>query len=194
MNLKQSWDWFGLLVRSAGASFPGASSLAHFQGELDMQAIDERLKRFEDPISQLHEDIPEISKRIYDAVKTADGNLLDLEMSTYSECKRSLAILESNGLIRGHHAIGERYACGISIPNTEYLLYLASHFEDATKMKQLLDAVESLSDGKSTRTNELAENHCIPCLVVNAVLQSFVDKGFGRMSKRNSNNQTYSGV
>jgi len=194
MNLENTWDWFAIVVRSVGASFKGAASLAHFQGELDMRAFGERLKRFEDPISQLHEDIPRVSERIYDAVREANGNPFQLDPPTYADFKRPLAILESNGFIRGHHALGTRYAAGIGISDPEYVFYLCSHFEDKLKMKHLISAVDSCAAGKTLRTDDLTADHGVPRLVVDAVLQSFANKGFGILSTKISGDQSYSAI
>ena len=42
-------EWFIRLVRIAGASFPGASSLVQFQSELSAIQFENRLKALEDP-------------------------------------------------------------------------------------------------------------------------------------------------
>ena len=46
--MSTSMDWFMKLVRVAGASFPGASSLVQLQSEIDSQAMAKRLEELSD--------------------------------------------------------------------------------------------------------------------------------------------------
>ena len=63
--MSRSMEWFIKIVRVAGVNFPGAASLVQLQAELDSTAMASRLEKLEDPISYLHEDIPDVAKEIY---------------------------------------------------------------------------------------------------------------------------------
>jgi elongation factor P hydroxylase len=63
-------DWLFSIVRIAGASFPVASSLVQLQSEIDSKTLSKRVEKLDDSVSHLHKDIPELSKLIYQELKS----------------------------------------------------------------------------------------------------------------------------
>ena len=72
-------NWFYSIVRIAGASFPVASSLVQLQSEIDSNALNERVAKLEDPVSNIHCDVPELARIIYQELKQTDGINLSFE-------------------------------------------------------------------------------------------------------------------
>ena len=94
-------EWMLKLIRVAGSSFPVASSLVQLQSEIDSQDFEIRLRELEDPISNLHEDIPRLSEILYSKVKTENDKHIELSNEDYKKFARSLAVVEAEGLIEG---------------------------------------------------------------------------------------------
>ena len=69
-------DWFAALVRIAGASFPGASSLVQLQAEIDSSSLLNRVQKLEDPISTLHGGVPETARCIYQCLEEQNERLV----------------------------------------------------------------------------------------------------------------------
>lgn len=74
--MEQYFDWFAASVRSVGASFPVAASIIQAQAEYeakqmgkDIKHVKERIGRIEDPISNLHEDVQTVSKKLFHLYK-----------------------------------------------------------------------------------------------------------------------------
>ena len=107
-------DWFLKIVRIAGVNFPGAASLVQMQAEIDSAAMESRLKKFEDPISYLHEDIPELAKIIYQNIQVNDSINLNFPDEFYKKYSRPLAALESVGLISKNNVLASRIPTGIN--------------------------------------------------------------------------------
>jgi hypothetical protein len=97
-------DWFTSIVKMAAASFPGAASFAQLLSDLESEEIRERLVKLEDPISNLHPDVKELSRLLYKAIKETDESHLEFKDEFYQRYSRALASLESEGLIRGCQA------------------------------------------------------------------------------------------
>ncbi len=103
------------MIRIAGASFPGASSLVQLQGELDAKEFSDRIRRLEDPISFLHDDVPELSKHLYEELKRANYIKLVFEDEFYENFSRPIATLAAMRLIRCDHALGRHIGKASSI-------------------------------------------------------------------------------
>lgn len=58
-----------------------------------------RLEDLSDPISYLHEDVPEASKIIYEKLKRKNLSTLDFAKKFYSKFSRPSAALKSLGLV-----------------------------------------------------------------------------------------------
>lgn len=186
--------WLCAIIRIVGVSFPGMSSLVQLQAELDANSIDDRLKKLEDPISALHEDVPELSKLIYSRIQIAESNSISLDDSSYAKFRRALASLESAGHIRGAHALGKRFAAGLRVENATYMLYMCSLFEDESKMDKLIEIVESCHRGQSLRAQNVMQETGLANAVINAVFKIFEAKGYGIRSKEVGLNQAYMGT
>ncbi|MDO8946183.1 MAG: hypothetical protein Q7U88_03375 [Desulfocapsaceae bacterium] len=174
-------DWLLSIVRVAGASFPVASSLVQFQAEIDSKALQERVAKLEDPISHLHDSVPELSRQIYRKVKLENSTKLDFEEEFYTKFSRPLAVLESQGCIKGGHALGKNYVAGIRLVDPSYIMYLCAIDEDSEKMESLLKVVDGCEVGRWLDGNEIKIS--LPLLVIQAVFDIYESKGYGICSK-----------
>lgn len=175
--------WFFKVIRIAGASFPGASSLVQLQAEIDSIEMTNRIDKLSDPISYLHEDVQKVSKNIYQALTLKDSVTLEFDDHFYNEFSRPLAALESQGLVIGNHAIGKRYARGISLVDPSFIMYMCAIAEDDDKMEKLNDAVDSCGIGKSLDGYSLQNEIKLPLQVVRAMFSIYESKGYGLVSK-----------
>ena len=128
-----------------GAGFPVASSLVQLQAELNSNALLKRVQKLEDPISRLHENVPEVWKAIYEAIRKEDDTNLSLDEGFYDRFSKALAVLESEGYIKGRHTIENRFGRGFYVSDATYLMYMCALDEDRNKMSHLVEVVESCS-------------------------------------------------
>lgn len=178
-----SMDWFMKIVRVAGASFPGASSLVQLQSEIDSQAMAKRLKELSDPISYLHEDVPEASKIIYENLRNTDSSTLDFSEEFYSKFSRPLAALESVGLISKNGVIGSRIPLGINLIDPSFILYMCNLAEDPHKMQEITDIVDRCELGLWLDGAQLKDSIGLPVTVIRSVFEVYESKGYGVMSE-----------
>lgn len=176
-------DWFFKVIRIAGASFPVASSLVQLQAEIDSIEMTKRIDKLSDPISYLHEDVQKVSKKIYKALTLMDSLRLDFDDEFYNEFGRPLAALESQRFIKGEHAIGKRYACGIRLTDPSFIMYMCALAEDDEKMEKLNAALDSCEVGKSLDGHALKNQIKLPVQVVRAMFSIYESKGYGLVSK-----------
>ena len=176
-------DWFFAIVRMAGVAFPVASSLVQLQAEIDSKALKERVARLEDPVSYLHDDVPELCRELYRELKLKNSEKLDFDEHFYSKYSRALAALESQGYIKGSHAIGKRFAAGIRLVDPSYIMYLCALEEDDLKMEALLKVVDSCKVGEWLDGRRIQEDIDLPLPVIRAVFDIYESKGFGICSK-----------
>ncbi len=174
-------DWFLSIIRIAGASFPVSSSLVQLQAEIDAQALSNRLEQLEDPISNLHEDIPELSKILYLKLKSEDKTNLLFNDEFYLKYSRALSSLESSGLIKAHGVLGNRYIKGITIIDPSFIVYLASIAENQEKMEALYTLVDECNIGHWLDGHKLDID--LPITVIRSVFDIFESKGYGVCSQ-----------
>jgi len=176
-------DWLLSIVRVAGASFPVASSLVQLNSEIESKSLLQRVAKLEDPISHLHEQVPELSKRIYQEVKKTNSTSIEFADSFYKEFSRPLAALESQKFIKGAHAIGKQFAVGLRVVDPSYIMYMCALAEESQKMEALINKVDSCEVGKWINGVEIHDSLGIPLPVVQAVFEIYEDKGYGLCSK-----------
>ena len=176
-------DWFFSVIRLAGASFPLASSLVQLQSELDSKAIQKRIEKLEDPISFLHVDVSEFSKKLYEIIKKEEESTVSFEEDFYKRYSRVLAVLESQGFIKGLHAIGKRFAAGIQIVDASYIMYMCALHENGEKMAQLVSRIESCEIGKWLNGKHLKDEIDLPLPVIKACFEIYESKRYGICSK-----------
>jgi hypothetical protein len=174
-------DWFFSILRIAGASFPVASSLVQLQAEFDSKTIRERISKLEDPISNLHPDIPELSRELYRKMKYNNSVSLKFNDSFYKRYSKALASLESIGSLKGLHAIGMKYQEGIYLSDPSFIMYLCTLEEDSSKMEDLIRIVNEYEIGEWLDGNRIEID--LPQPVIKAVFDIFEAKGFGNCSK-----------
>lgn len=176
-------NWFFSIIRIAGASFPVASSFVQLQSEIDAEAMKESINKLSDPISYLHDDVPELSKLIYSELKISDSRKLYFDETVYKKYSRALAALESKGYIKGCHTTVKSYAEGICLPDPSYIMYLCVLAEDSEKMEKLVAIVDSCEIGKWLNGKEIKTEIDLPLEVIKAVFEIYESKGYGLCSK-----------
>ena len=177
--------WMSKIIRSAGSAFPVTSMLVQLQSDLDAEKIAERITKLEDPISFLHEDIPDLSKQIYDKTRATDKQNLEFERDFYTKNSKPLAILDAKGFIEGVHALGKgnEYVGGFWLRDPTYVMYMCQLAEDSDQMERLLDRLESAQAGDWLTAAKLQETLKLPTPVINAAFQIYEARGYGICSK-----------
>ncbi len=176
-------NWFISIIRVAGASFPVASSLVQLQSEIDSKALLDRVDKLEDPISYLHDDLPELSRHIYKRLKTNNSSKLDFDDEFYKKYSRALAVLESQGYVKGGHALGKNYAAGIRLIDPSYIMYLCALEEDSEKMESLVKIVDKCNIGEWLNGDDIQLSLSLPIPTIKAVFDIYESKGYGLCSK-----------
>jgi len=176
-------NWLLSIVRVAGASFPVAASLVQLQAEIDTDDLSRRVSRLEDPVSSLHDDVPELSRKVYRQLNSEECETLEFEDEFYETYSRPLAALESQGCLRGNHAIGKRYAAGITLEDPSYVMYLCALEEDPRKMETLVGMVDECGVRQWLDGHNIKETLGLPLPVVRAVFKIFESKGYGLCSR-----------
>ena len=177
-------NWFAALVRIAGSTNPLTAPFVQLQAEIDSRATQGRLRRIEDPVSTLHPDIREVSGVIYEAVKRTGRAPVKFDDAFYGRYARSLAILESQGFIRGQHTIGEKHLDGFWLDDPHYVVaYLCALFEDPAKMDRLFQLIDETTPPRWLKGEDIALQLDLPLPVVRAVFQLYESRGLGLLSK-----------
>lgn len=174
-------DWFFSIIRIAGVAFPGASSFVQLQAEIDSKALLQRVVKLEDPISHLHDDVPEVSRQIYQKMKVLNSAKLDFDDEFYKKYSRALAVIESKGYIKGGHALSKNYAAGIRLVDPSYIMYLCALEENEKKMESLVKFVNDCKVGQWLDGKKMDIG--LPLPVIKAVFDIYESKGFGICSK-----------
>ena len=177
-------NWFFAITRIAGASFPGASSLVQLQAELGAEALSKRVQCLEDPISTLHEDVPELSKKFYEVLTETDYNKAQFDDDVYSKFSRAIAVLDKKGVIECQHALGTHNPVWIYINDPSYIMYLCERFGDSKSMEALVQRLESCKRGEWLDGKIIAKELKLPRPVVAACFDIYEAKGFGERSAR----------
>jgi len=146
-------------------------------------AVLERVKRLEDPISALHPEVQEVSKAIYEAMKGEDDPHVWFVTDFYERFSKPLAVLEARNLIKGQHAVGQRYYDGIRILDPSFVMYMSALCADDAQMNQLMNRVESCERGKWLHGQELQSELELPMPVISACFEIFEANGYGLCSR-----------
>lgn len=181
--MSASMEWFFKIVRIAGANFPVAASLVQLQAELDSEVMALRFKKLEDPISFLHEDIPDVSRLIYQKLRDKDSINLDFEEDFYTKYRRALAVLEKERFISKNGVYGSRIPLGINIIDASYIMYMCSLEEASTKMQEIIGIVDRCEVGLWLNGHDLKDSIGVPKYVIRAIFEIYESKGFGILSK-----------
>lgn len=176
-------DWLFSIVRIAGATFPATAALVQLQSEIDSKAMAARIRRLEDPISFLHQDVPETSKRIYAELKVQDCDNLEFDETFYRTLGRPLAALESQGYLKCRRALNRKFPCGIYLADPSYIMYLCALCESDACMADLIERVDGCPVGQWLDGDELKRETGLPLQVVSACFSIYESKGYGLCSK-----------
>jgi hypothetical protein len=176
-------DWLLSIFRIAGASFPVASSFVQLQSEIDSKALRDRVSQLEDPVSHLHDDVPELSQTIYREMKAADSSRLDFSDDFYTKYSRALAVLESKGCIKQQRALGKQCPLGIRLIDPSYIMYMCALEEDGAKMESINKLVDNCPVGEWLDGKTIQKSISLPLPVINAIFQIYEAKNYGLRSK-----------
>jgi len=176
-------NWFYSIVRIAGASFPVASSLVQLQSEIDSKALNKRVAKLEDPVSNIHMDIPKLARIIYKELKNKDGIKISFDESFFKKYGRPLAMLEAHGYIEGEGTINSIYNTHILLNDPTFIMYLCALEEEVSTMETLVDTVDNCPIGNHLKSNELKKKYKLPTPVITAVFEIFESKGYGICAK-----------
>lgn len=176
-------DWFFKMIRIAGVNFPVAASFVQLQAELNSDKIADRLQKLEDPISFLHEDVPSVSREIYQTLVSQDSESLIFNDKFYEKYRRSLAALNERSFISLSEAVGVKVPLGIRVTDPSYMLYLCVLFEDKIKMEKLINQVDNCQPGQWLDGQFIKNDIGLPEPVIRAVFEMYEAKGYGLLSK-----------
>jgi len=163
----------------AGVSFPVSFAYIQLLNDLDAEKFSERIKKLEDPISFLHDDIPAISEAFYAEIRRTNYDNLKFEDVFYEKFSRPIAVLKSKGFIVCAHALGRRHPLSIRVSDATYIMYLCELFEDSEKMEKLVKIVDDCKIGEWLDGKIIAKNLELPIPVAAAVFDIFEEKGYG---------------
>ena len=182
-TLDKNIDWLFSLIRIAGVAFPVASSLVQWQAEISSKDLLERIQKLEDPVSFLHEDIPKLSKLIYQSLRENESPVLSFEDEFYDQYSRALAALESKGYIESTHCLGNRHPVNVFLCDASYIMYICALAEDKSKMARLFSLVDSCTVGTWLDGKTIKLENDLPLPVIQAMFDIFESKGIGYRSK-----------
>lgn len=176
-------NWFFSIIRSAGSSFPVSASFVQLQSELDSDKLDKRIKRIEDPVSNLHPDIQIVSKKMYALIKKTERENITFDNEFIEKYGRPLAILEKNGFIKGSHAIGKCWVGSTYLSDPSYVLYLCKLSEPEKKMNSFFRLLEGSKPGDSFEGVDIQKTIDLPIPVIKAFFKVYQSMGYGFCSK-----------
>ena len=176
-------DWLFSIIRVAGASFPVSSSLVQLHSEIEGKALAARVRRLEDPVSFIHDDVPSASKNIYEALKQQDEVVLNFQDDFYSRYSRPLAALEAHGYLQCGWSLTRTTPGHIYLTDPTYIMYMCALCEKDEHMNQLTQLVDECSVGHWLDGRALAEGIGIPVQTVAACFSIYESKGYGLRSK-----------
>lgn len=182
-SLGKNIDWLFSSIRIAGVAFPVSASLVQWQAEISSKDLLARVQKLEDPVSFLHEDIPELSKLIYQSLRKNESLVLSFVDEFYEKYSRALAALESQGYIESSRCIGNRQPVNISLCDASFIMYMCALAEDKSKMARLFSSVDSCAVGLWLDGKKIKEEIDLPLPVILAMFEIFESKGIGYRSK-----------
>lgn len=177
-------EWFLKIIRIAGVNFPVSASLVQLQAEHDSELVALKFKKLENPISFLHEDMPEVSRKIYQKLRGEDTVSLNFEDKFYLKYSRVLAVLEKKKYISKNSVLFSTIPLGINIVDASYIMYMCSLEENSKKMQEIIDIVDRCEVGLRLHGDELKDSVGLPRCVIRAIFEIYESKGFGTLSKR----------
>ena len=172
-------DWVLKLVRVAGVTNPFTAPFVQLQAEIESVEVEKRLTKLENPISQLHDDVVDIAKKIYDELQKNDSVNLSFEETFYNTYRRGLTALSNKNLISLENILGVATPLQINLTEPSFIMYMCASFEDPEKMKKVVDLVDSCKMGETIDAVELSQNITLPKYVIRAVFQIYESNGFG---------------
>ena len=153
------------------------------QAELDSTKTEKRLARLEDPISALHDDVPELAGTLYKAVIDRRDNYIQLTDDLYERYRRPLALLDAEQLIHGTHTLSKRFGGGITLSNAVFFMYMCALHEDQEKMKKLIALIDQAELNQWLDGKRIARAEDLPSPTVKAVFEVYAARGLGILSR-----------
>lgn len=156
------------------ASFPFASNFLQLRSEVSGYKIEKRLQALEDPISALHNTVPDLSKLLYQAIKSDSANSRWLDKSDLNlDCyRKAILLLHSHGYLED-----KGYVIEFNAPS--YVLYMATLSEKDNIIIELNGYMDSCESGCSIYASDLANSLNLPLALVLSVFEIYESKGYG---------------
>ena len=174
--------WFYKFIRVVGAANPVSAMLNQLQAELDSEEFHKRIRKFEDPVSHLHRDVPKISELIYSELTLRDSVNLSFGDDFYEKYGRVLAMLETKSFLSVERAAGHRMPIGVNLTEPSYIAYMCALVEDRQKMEGLIELLEKCEAGRTLNAESLSEEIGLAKYVIRAFFQIYASNGFGYCS------------
>ncbi len=142
---------------------------------------------FEDQISSLDQDMPVLSKEIYQLLK--DDDSLQFPDEFYSKFKAPLEILDRKGLIKLQRAQKTSKSPGIEKISPEYITYMCTTFEDQGEMQKLTGIIENCKEQQTLHSGKLKREIGLrlPEFVIKAMFKIYEKSGRGKVYGDHSN-------
>ena len=172
-----------MLVRGFASEFPGGSFTLQVLGDLETDALRTRLDRLEDPIGQIHPDLPSVAPLLYRGLAEAESGWLRLNEADADRFRRVLQALEGRGMVRSKSYIGAGVVTEFRISSPVFVLYLAERHGSQQGIELVIKQVEELERGRSLNGQLLAADTGVPIRVVQAVFERAEAEGLGRNSR-----------
>lgn len=177
-------NWFLSIVKIAGASFPVANSCIQAISEIESVRLDDRIQKFEDSIRNMHKDMFDLCKYIYQTMQLERYMnfkiaILQFDNAFYSKFAQPLAILISKNIIKSN----KRFRTGITLIDPTFIMYLCKCFAPEHAMTLLTQKVTSCKNNESLGGIEIQKELKLPLSVIQAVFEIYTSKGYGDYSK-----------
>lgn len=176
-------DWFIKVVKVAGALTPVSAACNQLLAELESEQFKQRFDKLEDPISYLHEDVAELTKGIYEALKQQNKRNLNFSDEFYTQYRRPIAALKSQNLIDTYDLVATSIPAALMLNDASYVMYMCNLCEDQKKMEELIEIVDRCEPGVWINGDELSVSMELPTPVISAVFDIYASKGYGLVSQ-----------
>lgn len=157
------------------------SKESNLSGFNDFLQLKVELRQFEELISRLHEDVPKVSKEIYQKMSTTDSDNIKFDQEFYVKYRRAIISLELNSLVLQRKRIGTNAIQGIYIINQLYIVYMSACSEDRKKAQEVVSIVDKCKVGDWLDSKEIKDKTGLPKCVVKAIFEIYQAKGYGSL-------------
>lgn len=176
-------NWLSTLLKVAGSQIPYLSAVVQWQSEHEMQQLDKRVRKLEDPISTMHEDVLAVTAEIHKSISEDDDLNLTITDEFYLRYERCFSVLHKRGLIECSWALNRTAPVAIRVVSPQYLLYICAKYEPESKMNAIVEALENCRRGEALSGHELNGKTGLPVTFINAFFSIYEQMGYGFCSR-----------